>query len=122
MSKQILELRRVGNGHIPIPMNIWNNDYMYDDGGAHFWCEIAEFLHPTTKGIFRVWIIETPDGKFSHNSKQDGIRHFCTGFNDGLTLQQAKILMDLKVSKFMNCLYETKLIESVCNIPLPISV
>lgn len=117
--KQTLELHRV-HGHGGTWFNTWNNDYMYADGkGAHFWCEIAEFWHDKIKGVFRVWIIETPNGKFSHDSQQKDIKYFCSNFSDSHNLQQAKILMDLKVSQFMNCHYEIKLIEPSRNIILP---
>ena len=90
----------------------WSNDDDYSDKAKPvFWCEITKFLfdekHKNAgKEFYRVWVIETPDGKFSHRA-EDKIKHFCNGYSMELNFEQAVELMEEILSSFIH--YPVKL-------------
>ncbi len=97
MSKQTYVLQN-NSSHPTSKSNCWNNDLDYSTKELPlFWMEICEFVGNIAPGIFRAWIIETPNGKFTNEAKN---KTYCSGLGDGLTLQQAKEVMQQKVKEF----------------------
>lgn len=87
----------------------WCNSVDYSDKAKPvFWCEITKFIFPSnpTKECYRVWVIQTPDGKFSHRA-EDKVKSFCNGHSMNLNFEQAVELIEEVLTSFIR--YPVKL-------------